>query len=129
MKIFRTLLITQSAYTFLTALWPLIHIESFLLVTGYKTDIWLVKTVGALLIPIAATLFSYLFTRTDRTPALILGAFTSLAFIVVDFYYSTKDIISDIYQLDGFVEIIFLALWIYLLAFRFREIKNNLVSA
>lgn len=78
-------------------------------VTGYKTDIWLVKTVGALLIPIAACLYSHLFIETNHTPALILGAFTAAAFISIDFHYALNDVISDIYLADGLLELLFLA--------------------
>jgi hypothetical protein len=83
-------------------------------VTGYKTDIWLVKTVGALLIPVSLTLGIYAFIRTDRRPAFILGALTAVAFASIDFYYALSDVISDIYIADGVVELAFLLIWIYL---------------
>lgn len=102
----------QATYILLTAVWPLIDIKSFMDVTGYKTDIWLVKTVGALLIPIAACLYSHLFIETNHTPALILGAFTAAAFISIDFHYALNDVISDIYLADGLLELLFLAGWI-----------------
>src|SRR5690606_5458945 len=51
----------QGLYFFLTAVWPLLHIESFQLVTGFKTDIWLVDTVAFLLIPYAFICFSVAF--------------------------------------------------------------------
>ncbi len=92
-----------------------------MLVTGYKHDVWLVKTVGALLIPIAASLYSYLFVDTDRIPAIILGGATALAFIIVDFYYALNDVISDIYLADGIVEILFLCAWIYVGFSRIRK--------
>jgi len=114
MKFFTPLLWIQSTYTFLTAVWPLVHIESFMAVTGYKTDIWLVKTVGALLIPIALCMFVHLFIRTDRRPVMILGGATALAFICIDFYYALNDVISDIYMADGAVEAVFLLAWIYI---------------
>jgi hypothetical protein len=82
-------------------------------VTGYKTDVWLVKTVGALLIPIVATLFTILYISTDRRPAIVLGALSSVSFIAIDFYYSLTDVISDVYMLDGIVQIGFLLCWIY----------------
>lgn len=114
MKLYRTLLWVQSAYTLLTALWPLIDIKSFMIVTGYKTDIWLVKTVGALLIPVAVTLGSHLFIQGSHRHAIILGALTAAAFSCIDFYYALNDVISDIYMVDGFLELIFLSLWIYI---------------
>lgn len=111
MTLFRLIISTQATYILLTAVWPLVHIESFMDITGYKTDIWLVKTVGALLIPVAACLYSYLFRESDRLPAIILGALTAVAFLSIDLYYALTNVISDIYLADGAVEFIFLVLW------------------
>jgi len=114
MKMLRILLWVQGTYTLLTATWPLVHIDSFVFITGPKTDIWLVKTVGALLIPIALTLLTYLFVRTDRRPAALLGGGTALAFICIDSYYALTNVIPDIYLADGVLEIAFLITWVYL---------------
>lgn len=38
--------LAQGVYYFLTGIWPLIDISSFVRVTGPKTDVWLVHTVG-----------------------------------------------------------------------------------
>jgi hypothetical protein len=113
MKFFRILLGIQCLYTFITAVWPLIDIESFMLVTGYKTDIWLVKTVGAILVSIALCMAMHLFIRTDHLPVLILCAVSSIAFISIDFHYALNDTISDIYLADGALQILFLAGWSY----------------
>ena len=124
-KVFRSLLWVQASYTMITAIWPLVDIDSFMAVTGPKHDVWLVKTVGALLIPVAACLYSFLFIRTDRKPAIILGSLTALAFICIDFYYAAiTDVIADIYLADGVVELIFLAVWIYLIMQR-RTIRDS----
>jgi hypothetical protein len=112
MKLFRLVIWTQATYILVTAVWPLVHIESFMEITGYKTDVWLVKTVGALLIPVAACLYTYLFINTDRRPAIVLGSLTSIAFIGIDLVYALTDVISDIYLADGAVEFVFLVLWI-----------------
>ena len=115
----------QSVYTFLTAVWPLVDIQSFMEVTGYKTDIWLVKTVGALLIPITLCMVMHLFIRTDPRPVIVLGGTTALAFIGIDFYYALNDVIPDIYMADGAVECIFLAGWIYI-AFSMKPSASTL---
>jgi hypothetical protein len=111
-RIFTWLVSIQSTYTLVTALWPIVHITSFMEITGYKTDVWLVKTVGALLIPVASTLASFLFFKAERRPAIILGSLTAVSFIVIDFYYAFADVISNIYLTDGAIEIIFLGAWI-----------------
>lgn len=114
MTVFRITLWTQASYILITAVWPLVDIESFINVTGHKTDIWLVKTVSALLIPVSITLYLYLFIKTDPRPPIALGSLTAVAFICVDFYYALTDVISDIYLADGAAEIAFLILWLYL---------------
>jgi hypothetical protein len=107
MKFFRILLSIQCIYTFITAVWPIIDIESFMLVTGYKTDVWLVKTVGAILISISLCMATHLFIRTDHVPVVVLCIASSIAFISIDFYYALNDTISDIYIADGALQIFF----------------------
>lgn len=46
----------QGIYFLATGIWSLVHIASFQKVTGPKTDLWLVKTVGLLVIAIGAGL-------------------------------------------------------------------------
>jgi hypothetical protein len=125
MKIFRWILWIQGTYILITAIWPLLHIESFMEVTGYKTDVWLVKTVGALLIPVALCLLTHLFIPTDYRPALVLGSLTAVAFICIDFYYALTDVISDIYMADGILEIFFLIAWIYIAVSKSRPTGNE----
>lgn len=120
MKLIKLLLRIQSSYIFITAAWPIIDIKSFIAVTGPKNDLWLVKTVAALLISVSVTLGSFLFIKTDLRPAIILGASTSAAFIIVDFYYAISNVISDIYMADGLLETVFLLGWIIII----RKYKN-----
>lgn len=114
MKVLKAIIWVQGIYTLITAVWPIIHVDSFMEVTGPKTDVWLVKTVGALLIPLAACLMSYLFIETDRRPAFILGTLSCVAFISIDFYYALKDIIPNIYMADGVLQILFLSTWLFI---------------
>ncbi len=125
MKFFRILLGVQIIYTFITAVWSLVDIESFMLVTGYKTDIWLVKTVGAILVSISLCMATHLFIRTDHLPVVILAIFSSIGFICIDFYYALNDIISNVYLADGFAQILFLLGWFYLLFARLSVIRNQ----
>jgi hypothetical protein len=116
---YRILVLVQATYTLITAVWPLVDIESFMAITGYKRDVWLVKTVGALLIPVALCLYAHLYYKSDRRTAIVLGSFTALAFACIDFYYALNDVIADIYLADGVVELIFLCGWL-LIAFTRR---------
>jgi len=49
----RVLLYIQGCYFLITGVWPFLHLESFLTVTGDKYDIWLVKMVAALTVSIS----------------------------------------------------------------------------
>jgi hypothetical protein len=115
------LLVTQASYYFITALWSLIHIDSFMFITGYKTDIWLVKTVGALLIPVSLTLASYIVLQTDQRPAMLLGVLSTLSFIGIDFYYYLRGVISYAYLADGVVQVAILIFWIQII----RQLKGH----
>jgi hypothetical protein len=112
MRFFRSLIIAHSVYILITAIWPLINIQSFMAVTGPKTDVWLVKTVGALLIPVGLTMLSYV-SRPPDNPLFILAIGTAIAFIAIDTYYALNDTISDIYLLDAVLEFFFLVGWVF----------------
>jgi len=115
-KLYRVLLWTQGIYTFLTAAWPIIDIESFLFVTGYKTDIWLVKTVSILLLVISIVLlFSTPSFKQVNYQVALLALLVAIGMAYVDFYYSLNKTISKIYMADGFVEILFVVGWLIVL--------------
>ncbi|MCL5280879.1 MAG: hypothetical protein M1376_13350 [Planctomycetes bacterium] len=104
--------LVQGCYFFLTGIWPLLHIESFQKVTGRKTDLWLVKTVGVLVLVIGLGLI-IAGIRQHFAPELILLAMASaLGLIAIDLFYAFKRIISLVYVLDALVEVGFLVWWI-----------------
>jgi hypothetical protein len=113
MKYFGALVWSHASYIFITAVWPLIDIESFMAVTGPKTDIWLVKTVGALLIPVALTMAAHTMIDSDKRPLATLAGCTAVAFISIDVYYALNDTISDVYLADAAIELIFLIGWMF----------------
>lgn len=103
----------QGGYFLATGLWPLFHIASFLKVTGPKKDIWLVKTVGALMACIGITLLSASFTGQVTGEIVLLGLASALTLASVDLYYSGVERISKIYLLDAVIEIALVMWWIY----------------
>src|SRR5437764_10255635 len=100
-KIYRALLWVQGVYTLLTALWGIIDIESFMWVTGPKADIWLVKTVAVLLLPIVSVFFSALFLKMPPLPVILVGIITTTGLVFIDFYYTFNHTIRWVYALDG----------------------------
>ena len=108
-----TVCLLQGIYYFITGIWPLLHIESFIWISGPKYDIWLVKTVGIVLAVIGISLASAALKKrvTPEITLLALGSAAGLAW--VDIYYAAViDRIYDIYLLDALAEIILILLWL-----------------
>ena len=101
----------QGIYFVITGVWPIIHMGSFLAVTGPKTDLWLVKTVGILLAVIGAVLILAQVNGEISTSVISLAIGSSLSLAVVEFIYVAKRVISPIYLADAFVELILIAWW------------------
>ena len=83
----------QGAYFLATGVWPLVHMESFLAVTGQKTDLWLVQTVGALIAVVGAVLLLAAARARVSWEVLALGAGTAVALGAVDVVFVTRDVI------------------------------------
>ena len=101
----------QGGYYLITGLWPVVDIDLFQTVTGDKTDLWLVKTVGLLIAVIGAAIL-----RARNRPALvpemlILAAGSALALGTVDVVYSLRGVISKVYLLEAPVEAALVAGW------------------
>ena len=114
-KLYRLTLWSQGIYTFITAIWPIVDIESFMFVSGYKTDVWLVKTVSILLLAISICLITNTSSNHPHLPIIILALLVAVGMAYVDFYYSLNGTISKIYMADGLVEILFIISWLIIL--------------
>ena len=113
----------QAVYYLLTALWGLIDIDSFMQVTGPKTDIWLVKTVSVLLIPLVVCFAGGFFFNTNPLQVMLVALTSAAGLAAIDFYYTANNVIKWVYAADGVVQCIFILLWIYLLA-RYRKTSS-----
>jgi hypothetical protein len=105
----RPVLAVQSAYYVVTGVWPLLHLRSFELVTGHKTDDWLVHMVGLLALVIGAVLGLAVVrahVRTAEITALAAGA--AFAFAAIDLWYGLSGRISTVYLADAAIEGVFL---------------------
>jgi hypothetical protein len=101
----------QGLYFLLTGVWPLFSMRTFELVTGPKTDDWLVKTVAVLIIVASAVLLRAAISKRPTVDTLIVGAGTSIALMNIDLIYALSGVISVIYLGDAAVELVFLGLW------------------
>ena len=105
------LALAQGAYFALTGLWPLVSIRTFMAVTGPKTDIWLVKTVGVVVLAIGAVLLMA-GARSAVTPEIYLLAVASAAGLAaIDVYYVAKGTIDRMYLADATAEVVLIVLW------------------
>jgi hypothetical protein len=92
--------------------WPLIHIDSFQKVTGRKTDLWLVKTVGLLLAAIGGGLVVAGVGRQLVPAVIVIAVGSAAALLLIELVYVLKRIISPIYLADAVVELGFLIWWV-----------------
>ncbi len=104
----------QSIYFLITGIWPFIHLESFLMVTGPKNDIWLLKTVSVLILAVGLSLLTAAKKHEINTSILILAISSALGLAGIDIYYASTDIIWDIYLADAVAEIVIVAAWLIL---------------
>jgi hypothetical protein len=101
----------QGVYYVATGLWPIIHIQSFQLVTGPKTDLWLVKTVGVLVAVVGAVLISASRRRRITDEIALLGVGSALGLAAIDLTYALSGRISAVYLGDAAAEIGLALLW------------------
>lgn len=105
------LLLAQGGYFVLTGVWPLLHMKSFLAVTGPKTDLWLVRMVALLALAVGLALLVAL--REPRSlVAATLAIGSALSFLAIDVVYVAKKTIGPIYLGDAAVEVVFLLGWL-----------------
>jgi hypothetical protein len=92
-------------------LWPLLHISSFEMIFGPKTDRWLVKTVAGLLIVNGITQLTTLSTASNVRQARRLGVGTAAVLTAIDLVYVPARRISKMYLVDAAIEGGWIAAW------------------
>jgi hypothetical protein len=101
----RLLARVQGWFYLLTGLWAIVDVDSFQRVTGPKTDLWLVKTVGVLVVVIGATLIAAARERRYDAPIVLLAVGSALGLAGIDLVYALAGRISPVYLLDAAAEI------------------------
>jgi hypothetical protein len=107
----RTVCFVQGLYFVLTGVWPLVHIKSFMNITGFKVDQWLVKTVGVLILVVGLVLLSAARSRRISPEILGLAVGCALGLTAIDVYYVLIDRIRDVYLLDALAEVGLVVAW------------------
>jgi hypothetical protein len=103
----------QGIFWFLTGVWPIVHLPSFLWVTGPKEDIWMLYTVSVLIIAIGGVLLAAGLRKQVTDEIKWLGIAGAAGLTGIDVYYALRDVIWDIYLLDAVVEVAFILLWLW----------------
>jgi hypothetical protein len=102
----------QGAYFVLTGIWPLFGINSFQAVTGAKTDLWLVYTVGCLVAAIGAGLLVAAFTGRTTLEVIVVAVASAVALAGIDLVFVVRGVISWVYLLDALAEGGLVAWWV-----------------
>lgn len=109
--LYRLIALAQGGYYLVTALWSLVSIGSFQRVTGPKTDLWLVKTVGVLVGVIGGVLCRAGLGQNTSSDVPLLAVGSAAGLTAIDVVYVTRRRISPIYLLDALAELVLIAGW------------------
>lgn len=120
------LLWIQGAYYLITGLWPLLSIDSFLAVTGPKTDHlqavdptsadhWLVMTAGVLITAAGLSLLAAAWRSSASLEAITLAIAVAVGLTGIDIVYVSRRVIDPIYLADALVEVLLLMGWLLVL--------------
>ena len=95
----------QGVYYIITGLWPVVSIYSFELVSGPKTDDWLVKMVGLLAASIGLALLVAARGARPSVEGIVLGVVSALSFTAIDVFYVLDGTLLGVYLLDALLEV------------------------
>jgi len=104
--------LVQGGFYLLTGLWPLLHMESFLRVTGPKRDLWLVKTVGVLVTVAGAVMLLSAFRGQVPPETVVLAIGCAVALAGVDVVYVARRVIGPVYLWDAVAEVGLVFWWL-----------------
>lgn len=108
---FRNSIRIQGIYYLLSGIWPLLSIRTFQAVTGPKTDLWLVQTVGLLLMVNGLVLMLASYGHKSDWSIFTIGVCTALALVGIEVVYVFNGTLSVVYLLDAAVEVLFIIAW------------------
>jgi hypothetical protein len=119
----RYTLLFQGFYYLIISVWPLIHIDSFLIITGYKQDVWLVKMVSVIILCISLTILYALSLKEKNIPVFFLSFISPVGFLFVELYYVNNNTIKEIYLVDALLELQIILVWLVKI---FRDFKLSM---
>jgi hypothetical protein len=129
---FNVLLWVQGVYYFVTGVWPLVSIRTFIAITGEKTDNWtgadidhwLVKTAGVLITAISAALLVGAYRRTQSIELAVLAMGAAAGLTAIDVFYTWRGVILPVYLLDAALEVPLIVAWLVALYPRSNQARK-----
>ena len=109
----RKLALIQGLFYLATGVWPLLDIVSFQAVSGPKTDLCLVRTVGVLVAVVGVVLLLSYRNRRITDEVIVLAVGCALGLAAIDLIDSIAGRISAVYLADAAAEIGVAGLWGY----------------
>jgi hypothetical protein len=107
----RVIATIQSDYFKRAGIWPILHVRSFEWISGPKVDRWLVKTVGALITVIGATIGLGASRRRVPPEIELLATGSAVSLDLIDDIYVAKRRIRWVYLIDAAAEFALAAAW------------------
>src|SRR5687767_1429645 len=91
----------QAGYFFVTGVWPLVDIRSFMAVTGPKVDVWLVRTVGVLVGVVGVVIGMAAWRHAITAEVMVLAVGCAAGLAAIDVVYVVKRVIARVYLMDA----------------------------
>ena len=107
-----TVALIQALFYVVTGIWPWLSMRTFLQVTGPKQDLWLVKTVGVLIIVIGLVLGAAGLRRRVTPEIGLLAVGSAGALAGADLLFVSQRRIPPVYLLDTVAELGLVASWV-----------------
>lgn len=129
MKSPRFIPLIQGIYFLITGVWPLVHLKSFMEVTGPKTDIWLVQTVAVLILSYSVLFFYVAFKKRIAPVYALMGTISTFGLAIIELYYYLQGTLKWVYFIDSIIEMIFFIYWLWYLLYyrRKKKYKTDLI--
>ncbi|WP_282797765.1 hypothetical protein [Streptomyces sp. CC224B] len=108
----QALALAHGAFNVVGGLWPLAHLRSFTWVFGPKTDVWLQRTTGGLLVSAGLAQLAAATEPHGPAHARRVGLGTALTLLAVDLAYVPRGRIRPTYLLDAAMEVAWIAAWL-----------------
>jgi hypothetical protein len=107
-----TVAVAQGLFNVVGGLWPLVHLRSFEWVFGPKTDVWLQRTTGGLLVSAGIAQLAAAPAPQGPAQARRIGLGTALTLLAVDLVYVPQGRIRPTYLLDAAMQTGWITAWL-----------------